>query len=123
ISRWRDEVRPNPELAALVHKLDDQELEDHLPALADKIIALLRGQSAEDFEEEAAQHGRQRRALGYPVVALLLELQTFRRVLTDMVHEIVGANLSAEEIERVRNLIIDSVDRSMRSRVYTLGLR
>lgn len=113
ISRWRDEVRPNPELAALVHKLDDQELEDHLPALADKIIGLLRGQSTEDFEEEAAQHGRQRRALGYPVVALLLELQTFRRVLTDMVHEIVGANLSAEEVERVRNLIIDSVDRSM----------
>jgi len=113
ITGWRDQVRPNPELAAVVEKLDDQELEDHLPALTDKIIRMLRGEQTKDFEEDAAQHGRQRRALGYSVVALLQELQVFRRALTDMVQEIAGGDASAEEIERVRNFIIDSVDRSM----------
>ena len=92
ISRWRDEVRSNPELTALVHKLDDQELEDHLPALTDKIISLLRGETAKDLEEDAGQHGRQRRAAGYSVVSLLRELQIFRRVLTSMVREVVGEN-------------------------------
>jgi signal transduction histidine kinase len=122
ISRWRDEVRSNPELTALVHKLDDQELEDHLPALTDKIISLLRGETAKDLEEDAGQHGRQRRALGYSVVSLLRELQIFRRVLTSMVQEVVGGNISAQETERTRNLIIDSVDRSMNISVsqYTL---
>ena len=52
-------------------------------------------------------------ALGYSVVPLLRELQIFRRVLTDMVQEIIGANISAEEIERGRNLIIDTIDSSM----------
>ena len=122
ISRWRNEVRSDPELTALIHKLDDQELEDHLPALTDKIIALLRGEATKDFEEDAVKHGRQRRALGYSVVSLLRELQIFRRVLTSMVQEVVGANISAEETERARNLIIDSVDRSMNISVsqYTL---
>jgi signal transduction histidine kinase/CheY-like chemotaxis protein len=122
ISRWREEVRSNPELTALVHKLDDQELEDHLPALTDKIISLLRGETAKDLEEDAGQHGRQRRAEGYSVVSLLRELQIFRRVLTSMVREVVGENSRAEETERARNLIIDSVDRSMNISVsqYTL---
>jgi signal transduction histidine kinase len=122
ISQWRNEVRSDPGLVALVHKLDDQPLEDHLPALTDKIIALLRGETAKDLEEDAGQHGRQRRALGYSVVSLLRELQIFRRVLTSMVQEVVGENSSAEETERARNLIIDSVDRSMNISVsqYTL---
>ena len=39
LSRWRDEVRRDPEQSAQILNLDDQELEDHLPALTDKIIA------------------------------------------------------------------------------------
>jgi hypothetical protein len=31
LARWRQEVRRDPEQAALIHKLDDQELQDHLP--------------------------------------------------------------------------------------------
>jgi signal transduction histidine kinase/CheY-like chemotaxis protein len=122
ISQWRNEVRSDSELTALIHKLDDHELEDHLPALTDKIIALLRGETTKDLVEDAVQHGRQRRALGYSVVSMLRELQIFRRVLTSIVQEVVGANISAEETERARNLIIDSVDRSMNISVsqYTL---
>ena len=123
LNRWREEVRRDPEQAALIHKLDDQELQDHLPDLTDKVIKFLRGEVSEDLEEDAARHGRQRRALGYSVVPLLRELQIFRRVLTSMVQEIVGADVSVEEIERGRNLIIDIVDRSMNVSIlqYTLA--
>jgi signal transduction histidine kinase/CheY-like chemotaxis protein len=113
LARWRDEVRRDPEQAALIHKIGDQELEDHLPGLTDKVIKLLRGEPTETLEEDAAQHGRQRRTIGFSVVPLLRELQILRRVLTDMVQEIIGANASAEEIESGRNLIIDTVDSTM----------
>ena len=121
--RWREEVRHNPEQAAQIHRLDDRELEDHLPALTDEIIKLLRGESAHHLQDDAAKHGRQRRALGYSVVPLLRELQIFRRVLTDMVQEIVGPDNQAEKAEEVRNLIIDVVDHSMNTSVlqYTLA--
>ena len=123
LSLWREQVRADPEQATQIHSLDDRELEDHLPALTQKIIALLRGEAAEDLEEDAAKHGRQRRALGYSVVSLLRELQIFRRVLIGMIHQIVGTNISAEEIERGRNLVVDAVDRSMNISIlqYTLA--
>ena len=125
VSRWREAVRRDPQQAAMTHKLDAQELQDHLPALTEKIIKLLRAEPepVEDIEGAAAQHGRQRRALGYSVVPLLRELQIFRRVLTDMVQEIVGTDVSAEEIERGRNLIIETIDLSMNASIsqYTLA--
>jgi signal transduction histidine kinase len=123
ISRWREEVRRDPQQAAVTHKLDDQQLEDHLPALTEKIIKLLRAEPTEDIEEDAAQHGRQRRTLGYSVVPLLRELQIYRRVLTDMVQEIAATEVSAEEIEQGRNLIIETIDRSMNVSIsqYTLA--
>ena len=65
------------------------------------------------LEEDAAQHGRQRRALGFSVVPLLRELQIFRRVLTDLISQIVGTEVTIQDIERARNLIIDTIDRSM----------
>jgi hypothetical protein len=36
LSRWRDQVRRDPEQSAQIHNLDDKELEDHLPSLTDK---------------------------------------------------------------------------------------
>jgi signal transduction histidine kinase/CheY-like chemotaxis protein len=123
LSRWRDQVRRDPDNGSLMHDLDDQELEDHLPALTDKVIKALRSEPTEGLEDDAAKHGRQRRALGFPVVSLLRELQIFRRVLTNMVQEIIGETVTAEDIERGRNLIIDTVDRSMNVSImqYTLG--
>jgi signal transduction histidine kinase/CheY-like chemotaxis protein len=123
LARWREEVRRDPEQAALIHELDDEELRDHLPGLTDKVIRFLHGELSENLDEDAARHGRQRRALGYSVVPVLRELQIFRRVLTGMVQEIVGAQVSAEEIERGRNLIIDIVDRSMNISIlqYTMA--
>jgi signal transduction histidine kinase len=124
LSRWREEVRRDPQQAALVHNLDDQELEDHLPILADKIIALLEGKSVEDLEQAAAKHGRQRRELGFPVAALLRELQIFRHVLIGMMREIVERDdMTREEIDRCCDLVIDTIDRSMNVSIlqYTLA--
>jgi signal transduction histidine kinase/CheY-like chemotaxis protein len=123
IARWQEEVRHDPEQSALIHKLDDQELLDHLPALTEKVIRLLRGEPVDNLEEDAARHGRQRRAQGYSVVPLLRELQIFRSVLTNMIHEMVGREISAEDTERERNLITDVVDRSMNVSIlqYTLA--
>jgi hypothetical protein len=56
-------------------------------------------------------------------VVLVQELQIFRRVLLNMVEEIVGGEAGAEEIERARRLIIDTIDRSMNVSIpqYTLA--
>ena len=123
LSRWREQVRCDPDLGSLMRDLEDQELEDHLPALANKVIKAVRGEPTKDLEDDAAKHGRQRRALGFSVVSLLRELQIFRRVMTDMVQEIVGETGTAEEIEGGRDLIIDTVDRSMNLSIlqYTMG--
>ena len=68
LSRWRELVRRDREQWRLVHNLDDRELEDHLPALTDKVIKALRGEATEGLDDDAAQHGRQRRALGFSVL-------------------------------------------------------
>ena len=113
LSRWREQVRRDPEQAAEIHRLDDKELEDHLPALANKIITALETDLPQDLDQDAAKHGRQRRALGYSVVPLLRELQIFRRVLIGMIREIVGTEVSAEETEHALELVVDTIDRSM----------
>src|SRR5579862_6151553 len=123
LARWKEQVRTDPEQAALIRNFNDAELQDHLPALTESVIKFLRGEPSEDFEEHAAQHGRQRRTLGYSVVPLLRELQIFRRVLSDVVLELGGSDISSEEIDRSRTLIVDAVDRSMNISIlqYTLA--
>ena len=104
VDHWRREVRTSPEQAALVAHLDDLELQDHLPALTVRIIALLRGEPAEGLIEDAIEHGQQRYRDGYSVVQLLSEMQIFRRVLATMAYEIMGPGESAEQIHACRNL-------------------
>jgi len=50
LARWRDEVRRDPEQAALIHNVGDQEFEDHLPELTEKLIKLFRGEATESLE-------------------------------------------------------------------------
>jgi signal transduction histidine kinase len=122
LDHWRREVRSSPEQAALVAHLDDRELQDHLPALTERIIALLRGEPAEGLIADAVEHGRQRYRDGYSVVQLLREMQIFRRVLATMAYEIVEDE-NPEEVQTCRNLVVDIIDRSMNASVaeYTLA--
>jgi signal transduction histidine kinase len=112
LDRWRAEVRKDPEQAAIVKKLDDRELQDHLPLLTDDIIQCLRGQPVRRLEAAAARHGRQRRRDGYQVVPLMRELQIFRQILLSMLDEIKG-QFNVDEINSVRDQITAIVDRSM----------
>jgi signal transduction histidine kinase/CheY-like chemotaxis protein len=122
LERWRAEVRNNPEQAETVSKLDDRELQDHLPLLTDDIIQCLRGQPVDRLEGAAARHGRQRRRDGYQVIPLMRELQIFRRVLLSMLDEI-KSQFSADQVNSARDQIITIVDRSMNVSVlqYTLA--
>jgi signal transduction histidine kinase len=117
LARWRQEVRKSPEQAALVAHLDDRELQDHLPALTEKIIKMLRAEPIEGLTEDAIEHGQQRYRDGYSVVQLLREMQIFRHVLASMVYEVMGANDSVAEIEECRNRIIDLIDLSMNASI------
>jgi signal transduction histidine kinase/CheY-like chemotaxis protein len=119
---WRREVRSSSEQAALVAHLDDQELQDHLPALTERIIALLRGAPVEGLEKDAEEHGQQRYRDGYSVVQLLREMQIFRQVLATMAYELVGPDESAQQIQACRNLIADAVDRSMNASIAQYSL-
>ena len=80
---------PSPEQAALVSHLDDQELQDHFPALTARIIALLRGEPVEDIEKDAVEHDQERYRDSFSVVQLVREMQIFRRILAAMAKEIV----------------------------------
>ena len=113
IERWRAEVRVDSEQYPLVHHLDDQELQDHLPALTAQIIKLLRGEAAVTLEEDAAEHGRNRRALGFSVIPLMHELQIFRKIFVAAVEESINAGVSNDAIKRARQSIVDIIDRSM----------
>jgi signal transduction histidine kinase len=124
LDRWRTELRRSPEQAAVTQKLDDQELQDHLPLLTDNIIQCLRGESIDRLEQAAARHGRQRRRDGYSVIPLMRELQIFRDVMLAIIREVAAnKNIDPDEIEHARDQIIRIVDRSMNVSVvqYTLA--
>jgi signal transduction histidine kinase len=67
--------------------MDDGELLDHLPALIEALIRVLRGERESRVEEEARRHGHQRRLDGYNVVDVLWELTIFRRVFLAVLNE------------------------------------
>jgi signal transduction histidine kinase len=71
--------------------MDDRELLDHLPALTEALIGVLRGEEGSQVEIDARRHGHQRRLDGYSVVDVLWELTTFRRVFLGVLDEASAA--------------------------------
>ena len=87
IERWRKAAENEPAQAKRLAKMDDGELLDHLPALIEALIRVLRGEEESRVEEEARRHGHQRRLDGYSVVDVLWELTIFRRVFLAVLNE------------------------------------
>jgi hypothetical protein len=87
IERWRKAAENEPAQAERLAKMDDGELLDHLPALTEAVIGVLRGEKESLVEEDARLHGHQRRLDGYSVMDLLWELTTFRRVFLALLDE------------------------------------
>jgi signal transduction histidine kinase len=87
LDRWRKAAEAEPAQGARLAKMDDGELLDHLPALTEALIGVLRGAQKSLVEEDARSHGHQRRLDGYNVVDVLWELTIFRRVFLDALNE------------------------------------
>ena len=87
LDRWRDAAEADSAQAERLAKMDDSELLDHLPALTEALIGVLRGAQKSLVEEDARRHGHQRRLDGYNVVDVLWELTIFRRVFLDALNE------------------------------------
>src|ERR1700678_4484583 len=84
LSRWRDQMHRDQSHGSRIRALDDRELKNHLPALIDQVLQALRSETVTNLDENAAEHGRQRRTLGISVVLLSRELQILRHVLSTM---------------------------------------
>jgi signal transduction histidine kinase len=85
--RWRNAAEAEPAQAERLAKMDDGELFDHLPALTEALIGVLRGEQKSLVEDDARRHGHQRRLDGYNVVDVLWELTIFRRVFLAVLNE------------------------------------
>ena len=118
IVRWREEARREPMHAKALESLDNRRLEDHLPALTEKVIQRLRGgTAASDVEEEGRLHGQQRRHDGYTVVDVMKELNLYRRVLLGAVDEVTAQDAPPADIVQARRVILEQVDRSVNASV------
>ena len=87
LNRWRQAAESEVAQAERLAKMDDRELLDHLPALTEALIGVLRGEEGSQVEIDARRHGHQRRLDGYSVVDVLWELTTFRRVFLGVLDE------------------------------------
>ena len=87
LDRWRAAAKQEEEQAERLSKMDDRELLDHLPALTEALIGVLRGEQESLVEDDARRHGHQRRLDGYKVVDVLWELTIFRRVFLAVLNE------------------------------------
>jgi signal transduction histidine kinase len=87
LDRWRNVAKQELGEAERLAKMDDRELLDHLPALTEALIGVLRGEEESLVEDDARRHGHQRRIDGYTVVDVLWELTIFRRVFLNVLDE------------------------------------
>jgi signal transduction histidine kinase len=87
LDRWRDAAQEEQMQAERLAKMDDRELLDHLPALTEALIGVLRGGQESLVEVDARRHGHQRRRDGYKVVDVLWELTILRRVFLAILDE------------------------------------
>jgi signal transduction histidine kinase len=91
LDRWRKAAKEDSTQAERLAQMDDLELLDHLPALTEAMIGVLRGEQDSPVEDDARRHGHQRRLDGYSVVDVLWELTTFRRVFLAVLDEASAA--------------------------------
>jgi signal transduction histidine kinase len=108
LDRWRDAAREEQAQAERLAKMDDHELLDHVPALTEALIRVLRGQQESLIEAAARRHGHQRRLDGYNVVDVPWELTIFRRVflgVLDEASEEVSDWIPIDESRTILNLL------------------
>src|SRR5581483_9000475 len=119
LRRWRERARTDPTQALARLNISDRELDDHLPSLLDDVVRCLRGDEAEGVDVDGANHGQQRRRLGYHVTECLAELMQFRSILVDVLdeYEASGDAAPGESPAAGRKRVFDVLDRSVKASV------
>lgn len=112
LERWRILVRSDSSLPEQRLAFTIEELDDHLPALLDKIVEALRGAEPTDesIRARGAQHGRTRRSSGYSITQVIWEFAIFRRLLRETIEEL--EDTGAKPHFAVRERIMEVADRS-----------
>jgi signal transduction histidine kinase len=119
LKRWRRAATQESEQAERLAKLDDRELTDHIPAMTEAMIGVLRRGDSSQISEACRRHGHQRRVDGYNVLDVLWELTIFRRVFLTVVRD---ASKGVDEAMKVegRKTILDLLDLCARCSVEQL---
>jgi hypothetical protein len=59
LDRWRKAAKEDSAQAERLAQMEDRELLDHLPALTEAMIGVLRGEQDSPVEDDARRHGHQ----------------------------------------------------------------
>jgi signal transduction histidine kinase len=116
LDRWRKAAKEDSAQAERLAQMDDRELLDHLPALTEELIGVLRGKQGSLVEDDARRHGHQRRLDGYSVVDVLWELTIFRRVFLGVLDEASAAVADWIPVEESKT-ILDLLDLCARASI------
>src|SRR6202045_2341618 len=116
LARGRNAARQESAQSKRLAELDDKELLDHLPAITEAMICVLRGENPSRIEDASRRHGDQRRLDGYSVLDVLWELTILRRVFLAVLRE---ASEGVEEavVVAARTMILDLLDLCARSSI------
>jgi signal transduction histidine kinase len=109
LTRWRKAAEEESAQSKRLAELDDKDLLDHLPAITEGLICVLRGEKSSEIEAASRRHGHQRRLNGYSVLDVLWELTILRRVFLAVLRE---ASEGVEEavVAAARTMIFDLLD-------------
>jgi signal transduction histidine kinase/ActR/RegA family two-component response regulator len=116
LSRWSDAVSQDPAQPAARHHLRGEELTDHLPQLLESLIGALRGEAPNAVTDRGAEHGHQRRVIGYTAAELLDEIRVFRQFVMATIDECrdqIDRDTAAEAGRRLLDLIDESAHASV----------
>ncbi len=119
LKRWRTAAKRESEQAKRLAALNDRELTDHIPAITEAMIAVLRGEDSSRISEACRRHGHQRRIDGYTVMDVMWELTIFRRVFLGVLRD---ASKGVEEAVQAegQKIIMDVLDLCARCSVEQL---
>jgi signal transduction histidine kinase len=116
LTRWRKAAEEESAESKRLAELDDNELLDHLPAITEALIYVLRGEKSSRIEDASRRHGHQRRLDGYSVLDVLWELTILRRVFLAVLRE-ASEGVAEAVVVAARTMILDLLDLCARSSI------
>jgi signal transduction histidine kinase len=116
LTRWRKAAEEESAESKRLDELDDNELLDHLPAITEALICVLRGEKSSGIEDVSRSHGHQRRLDGYSVLDVLWELTILRRVFLAVLRE-ASEGVAEAVVVAARTMILDLLDLCARASI------